>query len=365
MVRELSRDFPVTFIESLGLRRPELNLRDIRRAANRLRRPARNPSLQRPVPDGVTIVSPKIVPIHRAPWLRPNRILLERAIGKWMHSTDVRVHWSYSPVTYDFNLAADISVYHCVDLYAEFPGIDRELISRSERRLARAGSLAIGSSEVVVEHLKRQGFEEVLYWPNVADVERIKASKPEGPSSARSGALFAGNLSDKKVDFELLRSLLDLGIELHLAGPIAEGGGDSQALVDTLIASGAVYHGVLDLDGLSDLMHSCLVGLIPYHLNSYTQGVSPLKTYEYLAAGLAVVSTPVPAVAPVEYDVVVSDSVSGFRDATKQSMRSATDEDHQRRLSLAEAHSWQERGQAARSLIRELCEPVRDLRTTN
>ena len=58
---------------------------------------------------------------------------------------------------------------------------------------------------------------------------------------------------------------------------------------------------------LAHLYRQCTVGLIPYVVNDYTQGVSPLKTYEYLAAGLCVVSTGVPSVSPVAGDVVVSE----------------------------------------------------------
>lgn len=358
MVRELSRQFRITYVESLGLRRPEINSRDLRRVLHRLRPGRTRSSSQRPIPTGVQIVSPKIVPIHRGLWLSLNRALMTRALRNWMGTPATRVHWTYSPVTYEFNTFADVSVYHCVDLYAEFPGIDRDLILRSEQRLARLGALAIGSSEVVVAHLKRQGFSTVLFWPNVADVDRIKMARNRTSQAKRSGAVFAGNLSDKKVDFALLRHLVEKGIELHLAGPVAEGGGASQAEVNALIAAGAVYHGVLGFDQLAALLHYCKVGLIPYQLNDYTMGVNPLKTFEYLAAGLAVVSTPIPSVAPLPGDVTITSSHEEFGLSVDQRMAEVRDTDVNRRIAIADVHSWRERGEWARKLVEEICERV-------
>jgi len=358
MVNELSKEFSVTFVESLGLRRPELSVRDLRRALRRLRSASSIVLQRRAVPSGVRIVSPKVIPIHRSPWLRLNRLLLARAIHEWRNASSLRIHWSYSPVTYGFESGADVSVYHCVDLYAEFPGIDRSVVFESEQRLARSGALAIGSSEIVVKHLTNQGFARVLYWPNVADVDRIKASKPTDPANQRSGVIFAGNLSDKKVDFDLLQHLVDKGVELHLAGPVAEGGGNSQKRVNDLVAAGASYHGVLDLDDLAALMHSREVGLIPYRLNAYTAGVSPLKTFEYLAAGLAVVSTEIPAVVPIAEDVFVTNTKSEFEAATQMLSVGVTSQDRERRVMIADAHSWRERGQAARSLVKELSRAI-------
>lgn len=350
MVRELAREYTTTFVESLGLRRPEFNSRDLKRMLKRLTG-ARASATERLIPTNVSIISPKIVPLHNFPWKILNGRILGTYFGIWSRS-DWPIFWTYSPVTYGFEATARTSVYHCVDLYAEFPGIDGELIDREERRLAGTDIIAAGSSQVVVEHLKKQGFKDVLYWPNVADTEIIRQSLPES-SSDRAGALFAGNLSEKKVDFGLLGSLLDAGIDLHLAGPVAEGGGESQGLLDDLISRGARYHGVVSLPDLSKLMARCKVGLIPYLVTPYTLGVSPLKTYEYLAAGLAVVSTPIPGVKPAPPDIFIESEASAFTRRVGIEAAKPIETHISRRNDLADKHSWIGRGEAARALLRE------------
>jgi hypothetical protein len=166
--------------------------------------------------------------------------------------------------------------------------------------------------------------------------------------------VFAGNLSRNKVDFELLHVLVRAGLDVHLAGPIAEGGGGAQDAVAQLTAEGAVYHGLLDPTSLAELYWTSSVGLIPYELNEYTRGVSPLKTYEYLAAGLAVVSTPLPSVPEVDGAVVVAASRDDFVRAVIGHAAATNSDVHSSRVLLAAGHGWASRGEQARELVRSL-----------
>jgi glycosyltransferase involved in cell wall biosynthesis len=50
------------------------------------------------------------------------------------------------------------------------------------------------------------------------------------------------------------------------------------------------------------------VGLIPFKVNELTRAVNPIKLREYLAAGLPVVSTPMPEVALYKHLIEIADS---------------------------------------------------------
>ncbi len=52
-------------------------------------------------------------------------------------------------------------------------------------------------------------------------------------------------------------------------------------------------------------------GLIPYARNALTESIFPMKVYEYLAAGLPVVATPLPALAGVP-DVSTAPDAAGL-----------------------------------------------------
>jgi teichuronic acid biosynthesis glycosyltransferase TuaH len=356
MVREISAAYPVLFVESLGLRRPELSRADLGRIVKRLRnRPAAGN--RREVPAGVTVASPKVAPIHTGAVSKVNRKLLERTVKDWRASPDVKVYWTYSPITYGFEHEADVAVYHCVDLYGEYPGIDAKMVDVAEKELAATGITAVGSSEVVVAHLRAQGFRTVHYWPNVADTAELMRATANEPGTTRTGVIFSGNLSEKKIDFDLLRALLKRNVDLHLAGPVGEGGGSSQALVEELVTQGATYHGTLTFGELSKEMVRRKVGLIPYQLNAYTLGVSPLKTYEYLAAGLSVVSTNLPGVAALDPHVAVTTTAKEFVDATVAQLADPTNA-RAERSDIAEQHSWTGRGREARELLSSLIEAL-------
>jgi glycosyltransferase involved in cell wall biosynthesis len=277
-----------------------------------------------------------------------NRALLLRQVKSWREARGARALVTYTPVTYGLESQADRSFYHCVDLLGAFPGIDADLVEREEQRLAKRGVIAIGSSPVVVSHLERMGFESPILMENVADVEVYKNA---AVSQRRHGAVFAGNLSQHKLDCRLLNRLVDEGVELILAGPLAEGGGSTDQMKRLVRRQGVNYLGLLNPNELAQLLNASAVGLVPYLVNDYTRGVSPLKVYEYLASGLPVVSTAVPGVYPIDRDVYVETGDSFVEFVRRLSNQSITRVEVDRRVSVAEQHSWTVRGQEFRGLV--------------
>ncbi|GAA3400860.1 hypothetical protein GCM10011577_40350 [Pseudarthrobacter polychromogenes] len=235
------------------------------------------------------------------------------------------------------------------------------MVSVAEDRLAQNTNVAIGSSQVVEQHLVERGFKRVVHWPNVADVETILEQRLPDSARIKNRVVFAGNLSKAKIDFTLFHDVISAGFELHLAGPIAEGGGDATLEIEELVGRGAVYHGLMPLEELSRLYWTCSVGLIPYQLTPYTRGVNPLKTFEYLAAGMAVVSTAVPAVQEIKGHVSI---VTGPRDCVARIaslVESAESNNVETRIGIAKKNSWQERGKIARALVERTLDGLSDV----
>lgn len=356
VVRELCKDplLEVTFVESMGLRRPEFRLRDLKRIARRLAAAFRSRSPRedwRPRPDGLTVVSPLVIPWHSGPAAAANRVLLRWSLRGWCRASERRVLWAYTPATYGLEENSDAVVYHCVDLLAEVAGVDQRVVEVGERRLADAGAVAVGTSRVVADHLETLGFCEVHCWENVADTEVITAAYPEASARVPGRVVFAGNLAPQKVDFELLKALSRVGLEVVVAGPRAEGGGSDEVEFAELLEAGVTYLGMLKLDELAQELVRCTVGLVPYKLNEYTRGVSPLKTFEYLAAGLAVVASQLPGVTPDNLDVWRSGNDAEFIERTT-SLATATSSDAvARRCAIARQHSWSIRASEIRALV--------------
>ncbi len=358
VARELARTTKVTFVESLGLRRPKLRRDDVVRMASRVRRAfgdREETSARRPRPVGAQIVSPLVLPVHRAPTLPVNRALLRRATSDWLASPRPRVLWTFTPVTYGLENAADVAVYHCVDLLATFPGVDGVAVGRGERSLSSRAAVAIATSKAVQEHLATTGFPRIELLPNVADVSVFTAaSRPA--AERRPAVLFSGNLTVHKLDLRLLESVataLSGRGELLLAGPLAAGGGNFDAELRRLEQLGARHLGVLTPSQLAEVAGTCAVGLIPYSINDYTRGVSPLKCFEYLSSGLAVLSTGLPSVtelARTNPSVTVAEA-DDFAARVVELLQPVGDNVVTERMTSAAEHGWEGRGAILRRLL--------------
>ena len=89
------------------------------------------------------------------------------------------------------------------------------------------------------------------------------------------------------------------------------------------------------------LLKSAEVAVIPFHLNSLTHHVSPLKLYEYLAAGLPVVSTPLEEVKASEAPVIFAGSVQEFAQGLDEAL--ALGKGRREFLDFASENTWEKR----------------------
>ena len=145
----LAETHDVTYVESLGLRRPALRLSDVRRAAARLWPRRRDAAATDSVPDGVRVISPIVLPWHDvAPARWVNHVLLRLQVGS--HLRPDSVLWTFSPVTYGLERRTSATVYHSVDLLHEQPRIARRYVLASERRLVQVATVVVASSSGVV-----------------------------------------------------------------------------------------------------------------------------------------------------------------------------------------------------------------------
>ncbi|MDZ8274819.1 glycosyltransferase [Microbacterium aquimaris] len=231
------------------------------------------------------------------------------------------------------------------------------MIDENESHLAQHGCVAVASSAVVDEHLRDVGFAPLL-WENVADTDVFAGAARDAPGRTPNSAFFAGNLSPLKVDYGLLASLAKTGVRVRVAGPRAEGGGHDSDQFRTLVDAGVEYLGTLPLERVAEEMGSATVGLIPYRMNEYTRGVSPLKTYEYLASGLAVVSTDLPGVSHDGVDVWRTRSTDEFVARVQRFRAAPSVEEVDRRLETALRHSWGARGRQIRAMLAEQLETL-------
>lgn len=347
----------VLFVESLGLRRPRLAGRDIRRIGRRLRRGIEPPRAV----DGLRVVSPLVVPVHDRPRLRAlNRRLLRAQVARAARRLGMRepVLWGYVPQAewlVDALRPSQI-VYHCVDDIAAQKGVAAAAFRAAEDAFAARADLVLASAPALAARMRTRN-PRVLDAPNVADTAAFAAALERGPGDPGLAALprprvvFTGAVVATKLDLTLLGALADARPDwsIALVGPV--GAGDPETDVSSLAARPNVHLlGARPHDALPAVLREADAALIPYALNDLTRSVFPMKVYEYLAAGLPVAATPLPALEGVE-DVALAGDAPEMAAALDRLMATDTEAERRARSARAARHSWEERiGEVARAL---------------
>ena len=298
----------VLYVESIGLRAPKLGSgTDWGRIARRLWRGLQGPRQMR---NGLWVLSPLLIPFkHDHPWIRAiNQGLLGRTISSFTRRRAFRAPliWTYHP--YILEVLDDLEqryrqktgplVYHCVDDLSAIPGIDADAFNAEEKRLlARADATFTTAHSLFSKCAARA--ENVHDLPNVVDAAHFgralqpKALPPDLSEIPEPRIGYMGVLSDFKIDFSLLNAIAKRNQQWNfvLIGEEREGQHNSM-LAEMSRLPNVFLLGHKRYDELPDYLRGFSVGLLPTLLNEYTRSMFPMKYYEYLAAGLPVVSTP-------------------------------------------------------------------------
>jgi glycosyltransferase involved in cell wall biosynthesis len=350
LMSRLAVDNRVLFIESLGLRRPQLAGRDVKRIVKRLRRglaPARR------APEGLHVLSPLVLPLHaNAAVRRLNARLLPALVRrsiKHLNFTDP-ILWAYVPQAEALldALNPSLVVYHCVDDIAAQPGVDADSFRAAEARFAARADLVLASAPALAARMRTLN-DNVLYAPNVADTATFATALQPGPVDPAIDALphprivFTGAVVATKLDVALIVDVARARPDwsFALVGPTGMGdpSTDVSALHDVpnIHLLGGRHH-----TALPDVLRGADAGIIPYASNQLTASIFPMKVYEYLAAGLPVVATALPALANVDAIATAPDAPA-FVAALDAALSHTSDAERAARSQAAAAHSWDAR----------------------
>jgi len=294
--------YRVLYIETVGIRAPKLHSgRDLGRLWRRLKLGLKGP---RKVENRIWVLAPLLIPIkHHWPLIRwLNKKLLTLFIQLFMKKNTFSepIIWTYHP----FMLGAiqGIShskvVYHCVDDLSAVPGVDIEAYKNEEKFLLKQCDIVFTTSDVLTEQCK-QFNDNVHFLPNVVDYEHFSSARnvdvlPEDLSCIPEPRIgYIGVLSDFKVDFDLIYAVAIERKDWHWVLIGEEREGQSSGKVRKLaLLSNVHFLGYRAYDKLPQYLSGMAVATLPTLINKYTTSMFPMKYFEYLAAGVPVVSTP-------------------------------------------------------------------------
>ena len=181
-----------------------------------------------------------------------------------------------------------VLVYRATDLYREITG--SAAVNAAERRIAQAAHLLVGTSEPVLAHLRSlASTAPALLLENGVEFDRFAAATvppAEYSHIPAPRAVYAGALDERFDTGQISGLAAGGGVNIVLIGPT------TSRVVDALSSHANVFLlGPRPYESLPAYLQHAQVGLLPLTRHPANEGRSPMKLFEYGAAGLPVVAT--------------------------------------------------------------------------
>lgn len=349
----------VLYIDSLGLRKPSASKRDISRIFRRIVKAVRPP---RQVRDRLWVWSPIILPWHNVALIRVlNKLILGLGLHFWIAILRFKnnILWTYNPLTPELmNIQSfERCIYHCVDEIKSQPGMPVAVLECVEKELARQADMIFATAPKLAE-TRKEWNPNTYYLPNVADYEHFSSALdeqtqiPEDIRNIPSPRLgFIGAISGYKLNFNLIRetALSHPDWSMVLIGEVGEG--DPWTDISLLQGLPNVFFlGPKPYQKLPAYLKAFDVALLPNNINEYTDSMFPMKFFEYLAAGVPVVSVDLKAIREFAHVVKIGRTSSEFIESIEEVLAGDVVA-LQDRLNLAREYTYQARTEKMLTMI--------------
>jgi teichuronic acid biosynthesis glycosyltransferase TuaH len=317
-------------------------------------KPALRKALDRPHLRWVTPTIARLTPVV-APWperpimLPLTRLLMCRRIVGAIRELDLREATivATSPLGVRLSrLSAPLKVYWAQDDFvggAQLFGIAPARIQRNEMRLVRDADLVIAGTPGVYDTWRARGLKPMLI-PYGCDAQAYAhlETTAQAPDVRLSAPIvgFVGVIGTR-IDLTVLEAIAMSGHSLLLVGPSHMG--SEQPRFDRLVRRTNVqWVGSREFDELPGYLRAMSVGVVPYADTAFNRGSFPLKTLEYLAAGLPVVATGLPATRWLNTQLVrIANEPGAFLEAVESALsEQSTAALVAARRAFARQHDW-------------------------
>jgi glycosyltransferase involved in cell wall biosynthesis len=349
----------VLFIDTIGIRRPTISTRDMRRVWTKGRSIAGG---IRQVGPRIHVLSPPALPFHgssiaSAVNQRVVAAAVERAMRKLKFVNPVA--WSYLPHALPIiqGIKRSRVVYHCIDDFSSMTGAPATAIADLERETCLEADLVAASAEALLRRCMGYGAREPVYVPHAVNREfaGLADAHPELPDIdqlPRPLAGFLGRLGDW-IDVEMIANAARA--LPHWSFPIV-----GPTIVNTQLFDdipNVHLLGQKSYDAVPAYLNRFDVAVIPYRGSVNQETRNPLKLYEYLALGKPVVTTSVQEARRFAdlVDVVVDSNLAA---AIVNAKQNDTESLRERRRAAVGGRSW---GDVAEEIVAALRERAAEL----
>jgi len=255
--------------------------------------------------------------------------------------------------------SARLCIYHVVDEYSAYSDHttdSRRRVEEAEKKMLRLADVVIVVSEKLYEAKRRYNPRTYLI-QNGVDYPAYTAAlanpqvPPELEAIPRPRLGYSGLIGDK-LDLDMLKDLALVNPQWSFVFigqvRVVRQADHWQAL---LSLPNVHYLGLVNAMRVPHYLKGLDVGLMPYIQDRHAEHISPLKLYDYLAAGLPVASMNIPAAREFSQFVHLADRPVDFARVVENALNDVAPERRQARMNIAAQHTWEVRVEQLSSVI--------------
>lgn len=275
-------------------------------------------------------------------WKIPvNSIHYARIIPHIVRDWNIRVVWSWNPFIDVARIKhiwqSAVFIFDAVDDWAVHPVYARvkQALGKRYTEIARMYDIIF----TVSQELKERYFNHhprTYHVSNGVDIQSFDQARTRVQKALIAQVVYVGVIQERfdvALVAECARALPD--VRFVIAGPVWKG-------VDVSVLgvySNVILKGPVQYTQVPELLAQSWVGIIPHTIDSFTQSMDPMKAYEYLAAGIPVVSTAVVFFHSCVEQIDVAQTSQEFVSCLRRRVSHALYRD-QKALCMALEHDW-------------------------
>jgi len=234
-------------------------------------------------------------------------------------------------------------VYDCMDQWDGFPNSDPNALVYEDSLVAASDMVVAVTDELTRRLGARHGYDKCRLLPNGCNYRHFSVPArrvyPRGWTEDRPIIGYAGQISEW-FDWDLVAAVARTSPNalIWLIGHCS-------APPPCSLPTNIVLEGFVPYEELPARYASFDLSIIPFKGKKLLQGVSPIKLYEYLAAGKLVVATSMPDAVRLRAPgvVEVADEPTSFAQACARALYVKDPMLESRRREIAQANSWEAR----------------------
>ena len=325
------------------------------------------------VAEHITRLTPVAMPGLSRPGVRLTTRPLVRRQTKWAIRR-LRIRPFAVVATYPGDLLSYwgsdvVNVFYGTDDYvagAELMGLSARYQLRQEEKIVSQADIVVAVSSTVAKRWASFGAHPIVI-PNGCWLAKSRAqvAPAELGSLTKPVVGLIGQLSDR-IDLSILNALATSGLSLLIVGPL-DPSWEQQRFRRLIERPNVYYTGPVPPEAVPSYLAAIDVGITPYQDTPFNRASFPLKTLEYLGAGVPVVSTGIPAAQWLLADLAqgeharmadrimaLANDGDSFVDAVRRLAAGDPAEEHLRAdqcIAFATRHTWERRAMSLASAI--------------